>query len=76
MLTLRKVNDVAQLIYYERADERGPKSSTFSIATVGDFDAMRATLTITSRSMGHVGSLLSEQDRTAQHAGRLCCRWR
>ena len=43
-LKMRLVNGVGQLIYYERADEAGPKTSTFEIAPVADFDAMRTTL--------------------------------
>ena len=53
-LKLRMVNDRAQLIYYERADEAGPKTSTFSIAPVGDFAAMRETLGLALETLGEV----------------------
>jgi predicted adenylyl cyclase CyaB len=43
-LKMRMVNGAGQLIYYERADEAGPKTSTFEIAPVADFGAMRTTL--------------------------------
>lgn len=53
-LKLRWVNGCGQLIYYERADEAGPKVSTFSIAPVADFDAMRETM---AQGLGQLGEV-------------------
>ena len=56
-LKLRLVNGQAQLIYYERADEAGPKTSKFSIAPVADFDAMRETLGLALGFKGPCGEV-------------------
>ena len=55
-LKLRCVNERAELIFYERADTEGPKTSDYEIARLrGDeADALRSTL---SRAYGVVGQV-------------------
>ncbi len=54
-----------ELIAYARTDASGPRTSDYSIAPVGDPDALRATL---SRALGASGRVIKQ--RTLLMAGR------
>ncbi len=54
-LKLRKLAaDRGELIFYQRADQAGPKTSFYSIAETADPEALRETLTLAYGSAGRV----------------------
>lgn len=64
-LKLRVVNTKAQLIYYSRSDQAGPKTSEFIVAPVAEVDTMKAALSAALTIRGEV-----EKERYLFMAGR------
>lgn len=64
-LKLRVVNADAQLIYYSRSDQAGPKTSEFIVAPVVEVATMKAALSAALTVRGEV-----EKERYLFMAGR------
>lgn len=53
-LKLRQIVDLGELIYYQRADEPGPKLSTYTLMPIHEPEAMRQLL---ARALGVFGEV-------------------
>eukprot|EP00041_Stephanoeca_diplocostata_P036848 m.1363239 g.1363239 ORF g.1363239 m.1363239 type:complete len:179 (+) comp24945_c1_seq1:165-701(+) len=53
-LKLREVNSTAELIFYERPDAAGPKTSNYHVAHVSDPENLRQTLKLSNGIRGSV----------------------